>query len=68
MAEILKRVEDYKFYTLEEAESFVEKCKADPDKEGYEVKKYQIVKKEKKQKGEVIDFHFVATVTKVWND
>lgn len=66
--ELMKKVETYKGNTVEEAENFVEEQKKDSGYEGYEVKSYKIVKKEKKSKGEVIDNWVVAEITKVWSD
>lgn len=68
MAELLKKVETYKVGTMAEAENYVAEVKTDPDNEGYEVKSYKIVKKEKKSKGEIIDEFFLVDITKVWTD
>ena len=65
---LMKNVETYKIDTMENAERFVEQIKKDPDHDGYEVKSYKIVKKEKKSKGEIIDEWYVVEVSKVWND
>jgi hypothetical protein len=65
---LMKKVETYKIDTMENAEKFVETVKKDPDHDGYEVKSYKIVKKEKKSKGEIIDEWYVVEVSKVWND
>lgn len=65
---LMKKVETYKIDTMENAEKFVDEVKKDPEHEGYEVKSYKIVKKEKKSKGEVVDQYFLTEVTKVWND
>lgn len=65
---LMKKVETYKIDTMENAEKFVEAVKKDLDHEGYEVKSYKLVKKEKKSKGEVIDSFVITTIEKVWND
>lgn len=66
MAELLKRTEEFKCYTEIEAQELIEKIKDDPDNEGYEIVSYKTVKKEKKQKGEIIDEWYVVTTTKKW--
>ena len=68
MAELLKKVETYKVGTMAEAENYVAEVKTDPDNEGYEVKSYKIVKKEKKSKGIVVEEFFIVEFTKVWNE
>lgn len=68
MVYMLKKVETHYSDTLHEAEQFVEDEKKDLNHEGYEVKSYKIVKKEKKSKGEVISEHYLIEVTKVWNE
>lgn len=65
---LMKKVETYKIDTMENAEKFVETVKKDLDHEGYEVKSYKLVKKEKKSKGEVIDSFVLVSIEKVWND
>lgn len=65
---LMKKVETYKIDTMENAEKFVDEVKKDPEGEGYEVKSYKLVKKEKKSKGEVIDEWIVCEITKVWNE
>lgn len=68
MAELLKKVETYRLSTMTEAESFVKEVKTDPDSEGYEVKSYKLIKKEKKSKGEIIDSYILCEITKVWSE
>ncbi len=65
---LMKKVETYKIDTMPNAEAFVEQVKKDPDHEGYEVKSYKIVKKEKKSKGIVVEEWYLVEVQKVWND
>lgn len=67
MAELLKRTDEYKVFTEEEAVSLIEKIKLDPDKEGYEVISHSATLKEKKSKGEVIDAFYLVKVQKRWN-
>ncbi len=66
MAELLKRTEELKVYTEEEAQELINRAKLDPDGEGYELKQYKMVKKEKKSKGEVIDEWVIVTLVKQW--
>lgn len=68
MAILMKKVETYKIDTMEEAEQFIEEVKKDLDHEGYEVKSYKLVKKEKKSKGEIIDAFVICEITKIWNE
>lgn len=68
MADLLKKVETYRLGSMSEAENFVKEIKKDPDGEGYEVKSYKILKKEKKSKGEIIDEWAQVEITKVWLD
>lgn len=65
---LMKKVETYKIDTMENAEAFVEQVKKDLDHEGYEVKSYKIVKKEKKSKGIVVEEFYIVEFTKVWNE
>lgn len=64
--EMLKRTDEMKVYTEEEAMALIEKIKSDPDNEGYEVASHTVTLKEKKSKGEVIDAWYVVKVTKKW--
>jgi dsDNA-specific endonuclease/ATPase MutS2 len=66
MAELLKRTEELKVYTEEEAQELINRAKLDPDNEGYELKQYKMVKKEKKSQGEVIDEWVIVTLVKQW--
>lgn len=66
MAELLKRTEEYKVFTEEEAVSLIEKIKSDPDNEGYEVISHTATLKEKKSKGEIIDAYYIVKIQKRW--
>ena len=68
MADLLKKVETYRLGSMSEAENFVKEIKKDPDDEGYEVKSYKLVKKEKKSKGIVTEEWVNCEITKVWNE
>lgn len=68
MIVLQKKVETYTIDTLANAEMFVEEVKRDPDSEGYELKSYKIAKKEKKQKGIVVEEFYIVEIQKVWNE
>lgn len=46
--------------------ALIEKAKADENVEGYELKSYKMVKKDKKSKGEIIDLYVIVTLIKSW--
>lgn len=66
MVELLKRTEEYRIDTEEEAEVLLEKEKKNSSTESYEISSYNLIKKEKKSKGEVIDSYVILKITKVW--
>ncbi len=66
MVELLKRTEEYRIDTEEEAEILLEKEKNDSSTENYEISSYSLIKKEKKSRGEVIDSYVILKITKVW--
>lgn len=66
MAEILKKTEEYRVNTEEEAEAFIAQAKVKANEEGYEVVSYQSTHKEKKSKGEVIDSYYIVKIVKQW--
>ena len=49
-----------------EAKALIEKAKAGEAEEGYELKSYKMVKKDKKSKGEIIDEWVIVTLVKQW--
>ena len=55
MEELCKRTEEWRVNDEAEAKALIEKAKADEAVEGYELKSYKMVKKDKKSKGEIID-------------
>ena len=67
MAELMKRIDEYKVFTEEEAVALIEKIKLDVDNEGYEVVSHSATLKEKKSKGEVIDAYYIVKIQKRWN-
>lgn len=64
--EIMKRTDEVRVETEEEAKALVEKFKESGKVEGYDVIKYSIVLKEKKSKGEVIDSYYLVTIVMRW--
>lgn len=68
MAQSLKKTEEFKVYSDEEALALIAKIKADENNEGYEVIKYSVTLKEKKSRGEVTDAFYLTSVTKRWNE
>ena len=67
MAELMKRIDEYKVFTEEEAVALIEKIKLDVDNEGYEVVSHSATLKEKKSKGEFIDAYYIVKIQKRWN-
>lgn len=65
MRSLVKVVETYRLSNEKEVENFLKELKEDPT---FEVSKYSSTKKEKKQKGEVVDEWIRFEVTKLFND
>ena len=66
MGELCKRTEEWKVNDEAEAKALIEKAKADEAIEGYELKSYKMVKKDKKSKGEIISEWIIVTLVKQW--
>lgn len=66
MGELCKRTEEWRVNDEQEAKALIEKAKGDEAVEGYELKSYKMVKKDKKSKGEVIDEWVIVTLVKQW--
>jgi hypothetical protein len=66
MGELCKRTEEWRVNDEVEAKALIEKAKADENVEGYELKSYKMVKKDKKSKGEIIDEWVIVTLVKAW--
>lgn len=66
MGELYKRTEEWRVNDEMEAKALIEKAKADEGEEGYELKSYKMVKKDKKSKGEIIDEWVIVTLVKQW--
>ena len=63
MKYLVSTVETYRVASEKEVETILEAAKKDPK---YELAKYSCVYKETKQKGEVVDFWYRLTLTKVF--
>lgn len=66
MGELMKRTEEWRVDTEEQATALIDQAKDNEGKEGYELTSYKMVKKNKKQKGEIIDSYVIVTLTKSW--
>lgn len=64
--EILKRTEEFQVNNEAEAQALINQAKNDPEGEGYELKSYKMVKKDKKVKGEIVDSYVIVTLVKAW--
>ena len=60
-----KSIETYRVENETAAAALIAKAKAD---HRCELKKYQTVKKNRKQKGEIVDEWYLVTLEKSWND
>lgn len=65
MKYLITTTEVYRFSSEDEATNFIEAAKKES---GYVLTKHTVEYKEKKQKGEVIDFWWKATLVKSFND
>ena len=65
MKYLITTTEVYRFSSEDEATNFIEAAKKES---GYVLTKHTVEYKEKKQKGEVIDFWWKATLIKSFND
>jgi hypothetical protein len=65
MKYLITNTEVYRVETEEEAELLINEAKADTK---YVLTKYNCEKKERKQKGEVIDSYFKVSLVKSFND
>lgn len=63
---ILKTTEEFRCETENEAKDLIEKMKDKGNSEGFEVTGWNVTKKEKKSKGEVIDEAWLCKVTKTF--
>lgn len=67
MKALLSTTEVYRIDSEEEVAETIENAKASADDEGYVLKGYSTKIKEKKSKGEIIDFGYEVTLKKEHN-
>lgn len=65
---LLKKTEEYRVGTEDEAKAAIEAFTQDAKDKGYTVASASYTYKEKKSKGEVIDYGYLVKVTKVFGD
>lgn len=65
MKYLITTTEVYRFSSEDEATNFIEEAKKE---KGYILTKHTVEYKEKKQKGEVVDYYWKVTVVKGFND
>ena len=65
---LLKRTEEYRVSTENEAKAAIEAFTQDAKEKGYTIASATFTYKEKKAKGEVIDYGYLVKVTKVFGD
>lgn len=66
MARLMKQVETWEVGDEIEATTLIERTKDNEGVDGYELKSYKMVKKEKKSKGEIVDEWVEVTLAKQW--
>ena len=62
---LIKTTEEHRADSEHEAAELINSAKADSR---YVLSKYSSVKKEKKQKGEIVDEYYIVTLVKVFDD
>ena len=65
--QLIKRVEEYRVESEEEAVALIQKFKDNQITNGYEVTKSGYAMKTKKSKGEIIDSWFIVSITMNFN-
>lgn len=65
---LLKRTEEYRVSTEDEAKSAIESFTQEAREKGYTIVSASYTYKEKKSKGEVIDYGYLVKITKVFGD
>lgn len=66
VGELCKKTEEWRVNDEIEAKALIEEAKKNEAVEGYELKSYKMVKKDKKSKGEIIESWVVVTLVKQW--
>ena len=64
VGELCKKTEEWRVNDEIEAKALIEDAKKNEAVEGYELKSYKMVKKDKKSKGEIIESWVVVTLVK----
>ena len=65
MKYLINTTEVYRFSSEDEATNFIEEAKKES---GYLLNKHTVEYKERKQKGEIVDYYWKVTVVKGFND
>lgn len=65
--QLIKRVEEYRVESEEEAVALIQRFKDNQAQDGYEVTKSGYTMKTKKSKGEIISMWFVVSITMNFN-
>ena len=65
--QLIKRVEEYRVESEEEAVALIQKFKDNQITDGYEVTKSGYAMKTKKSKGEIVDSWFIVSITMNFN-
>lgn len=65
--DIMKRTDEIKVDTEEEAMKLIESFKEKSQTEGYEIVSHTATLKEKKSKGEVIDSYYLVKIVMRWS-
>ena len=66
VGELCKKTEEWRVNDEVEAKALIEEAKKNEAVEGYELKSYKMVKKDKKSKDEIIDEWVIVTLVKQW--
>lgn len=66
VGELCKKTEEWRVNDEIEAKALIEDAKKNEAVEGYELKSYKMVKKDKKSKGEIVDSWVIVTLVKQW--
>lgn len=66
VGELCKKTEEWRVNDEIEAKALIEDAKKNEAIEGYELKSYKMVKKDKKSKGEIVDSWVIVTLVKQW--
>ena len=65
---LLDNTAKYRFENIEDVRAFEEKCRTDAEQNGYNVSKFNYVKKDIKVEGEIVDDYYIVSLSTVFND